>query len=152
MSGIMERLNGVATIEEIEAEQTKLREQIVTIQNELDALEVYRRVLVTARDGKPQRKPRRPRQQKAEKAAEAILETIPAGQPAAVAPVHQILKDDGRRNIADRCVNALEQFSGLTVAELSRALKIPYGNVQKALMQDTRFTSSDGKWWVKRKG
>lgn len=152
MSEIMQRLNGVATIEEIEAEQGKLRLVMAQTQQEIDALEVFRRVLVIARDGKPERRPRGPRKGKAEKALAVVRASVEQPGQDSSGQVHQIEKDDRRRNGADRCVNALEQFDVLTVAELSRALKEPYGEVQTTLQRDSRFTSSGGKWYVKRKG
>lgn len=63
MSGVLEQLKQVATIEGIESEQQRLREQIVEMQKQIDGLELFRKALVTARDGKPAKVPRAARKQ-----------------------------------------------------------------------------------------
>ena len=57
-SEIIERLQAVATIEEIDRELETLNEQKRTIENEADALLELRRVITVAKEGKPARKAR----------------------------------------------------------------------------------------------
>jgi hypothetical protein len=53
--GLIEQILGLATIEQIEAEQATHRASIAESQKQLDALDQVLRILIVARDGKPPR-------------------------------------------------------------------------------------------------
>lgn len=123
MAGIVERVLGAATIDEIDTEIKRLESEIETVRNQIDALGVIRKALVLQRDGKPERKPRGPGKPK------------PSGEssaPVKPSPSTPFVVVQGETT-ADTVARYLEQHPGSTCGQVSHATRLPYQNVYAAL-------------------
>ena len=122
MAGLIEQILGLATIEQIEAEQQAHRAAIAELQKKLDALDQVLSILVIARDGKPPRKTRKspgsPRRAEATDSAEAtdevpLVQTLNANQQA--------------------IIRLLEQEPPMSMGEIAHAIKVTYSSVYSAV-------------------
>lgn len=131
MAGLIEQILGLATIEQIEAEQVTHRAAIVESQKQLDALDQVLRILIVARDGKPPRKARKPREStEDEPVSDDDIDEQPAEED----------DDSGEDEALDLTVNQravldVIKRGPITNGDIAHKIKIPYGTVYSAVQK-----------------
>lgn len=142
MSSVLERINAVASIEQIEAELVTLREAIATTQKQVDSLELFHRVLVTARDGKPPKTWSRKRgASKTDPAVEAESADDDIDEP------HPAEAEQSLTANQQAVIDVIRLRGAMTVGEVSHAIKIPYasayGSITKLIERRLLMKSGD---------
>lgn len=143
-SEIIERLQAVATIEEIDRELETLNEQKRTIENEADALLELRKVITVAKEGKPARKARVVRAA-SPVTAKTRADLVPSSAKGPTDKPHSEedckVWRDGSIALSVR-VRAFLKLGPATVAEISRALTVIYGTVYSHLKNSKDITKT----------
>ena len=145
MPGLIEQILGLATIEQIEAEQATHRAAIAESQKQLDALDQVLRILIVARDGKPAKTWSRKR-------GASKLDATPA--PVAVEPGDEDSEGEGDSEESpsltanqQAVIGLLKRSGPLTIGEISHGIKVVYSTAhaaaQKLLDQKLIVKSGD---------
>ena len=131
--GVIERIQAVASIEQLEAEQLSLGEQIESLQKQSDAVGEFLRILLIARDGKPKKKTRQlattaePVTDDGRDGDEDGIDETLQGSPTLTANQQAVL-------------GLLRRGAPQTIGEITRIIKVPYGTVytgvQKMIAQN----------------
>jgi predicted transcriptional regulator len=123
MAGVLEQILGLATIEQIEAEQATHRAAIAESQKQLDALDQVRKILVVARDGKAPRKTPKTRRVPNESHSEAGSDQREDAESKPLTANQQAV------------ITAIQSRGPMTVGEISHAIKIQYATAYGAIQK-----------------